>query len=100
LFGSQGADLDGEIDAPMLNPMGYTGADDLIDEQHRMMRIERRQPIVKKILATIWNDAPTNVLAYNTQLQPVNRRWTGWIETIGEILNVHSLLNIRQRRGE
>lgn len=97
LFGSQGADLDGDIDAPMLNPMGYTGADALIEQQQSMMRIEPRIPVVKEILATIWNDAPTNVLKHGNKLQPVNTRWDGWIQTIGGILNVHSLLNLRQR---
>lgn len=100
LFGSQGADLEGDVDVPMLNPMGYTGADELIEAQQAMMRIERRKPVVKQILATIWNDAPTNVLSYGTKLQPVNQGWDGWIQAIGGILNVHSLLNLRHRSGE
>lgn len=98
LFGSEGADLEGDVDVPMLNAMGYTGADELINKQKTMMDIEQRKPIVKQILATIWHDAPTNVLNHATLLQPVDSQWEGWIETIGGVINVHSLLNLRRRK--
>lgn len=81
----------------MLNPMGYTGADDVIEEQHTTMNVERRKPLVREVLATIWNDAPTNVLSHDIRLQPVSRAWTGWIETLAfGVVNVHSFLNLRK----
>lgn len=100
LFGRWGADIDGDRDVLMLNPMGYTGADQLIEEQRSVMNVEQRKPLVKELLATIWNDAPTNILKHDVRLQPVNRRWTGWIETPAfGVLNVNTFLNLRWRIG-
>lgn len=99
LFGRWGADMAGDTDWPMFNPMGYTGADDLIERQATLMDDDRRKPLVKEILATIWNDAPTHVLRHDNLLQPVSRQWEGWIETVGGVLNLNSFLNLRRSDG-
>ena len=89
----------GESSSLLFNPMGYTGADDLIDEQAAMMDPEPRQPVVKKVLATIWNDAPTNVMFYDKVLHIVNNDWEGWIPTVGGPVHSSSNLNVRQSDG-
>ena len=85
----------GESSGLLFNPMGYTGADDLINQQAELMAAEPRKPLVKKVLATIWNDAPTNVMFYDKLLNPVNDDWTGWIPTVGGPMTAASNLNIQ-----
>ncbi len=97
LFGRWGADIEGEATTPMANAMGYTGADDLIQAQRTTMEVPRRKRLVKELLAQIWRDAPTNVLKHDVRLQPVNRNWTGWVETTGlGVVNLQSFLNMRR----
>ena len=89
----------GATTTPMFNPMGYTGADDLIEEQATMMDPEARKPVVKAVLARIWSDAPTMVTFYSNRLQVANERFSGWIGTVGGIVNVDSFLNLRRADG-
>lgn len=89
----------GGSDTQMFNPMGYTGADDLIDEAWEVMDPEERQPLVKKILARVWHDAPTDVTWEDVLLQPVNTEWEGWVETIGGVVSTASFLNLRRADG-
>lgn len=95
LYGSWGADVDSTEDAQVFNAMGYTGADDLIEQQATMMELEPRKPIVKKVLARIWADAPTDVVHHANVLQPVNRQWEGWVQQVGGVVNPYSSLNLR-----
>jgi len=95
-YGSEGADLDGSSDAQKFNAMGYTNADDLINEQGSLMEFEPRKPIVKKLLARIYSDAPTNIAYHNRVLQPVTKKYTGRVEVVGGVTNVFTWLNIRQ----
>lgn len=99
LFSSTGANLndDNPSGRRYRNTMGYTAADDLIRKQRAMMDREARKPIVKKILVRIWHDAPTLVQEYIKNLQPVNTRFTGRIQTVGGVNNKQSWLNMRLR---
>jgi peptide/nickel transport system substrate-binding protein len=96
LFGEPGADLDGSSDALLYNSEGYTGAQELIDKQAKMMEVEPRQPVVKKILAQIYHDAPANVTYYSKYLQPYTTRFTGRVQMVGGISNHYTWLNIRK----
>lgn len=96
MFSSEGVGSDGNM---TFNPMGYDGADDLIFEQRRLFRAEERKPIVKRILATIWNDAPTLVTVYENVLHPVNTRFTGYVDGYGGVGNPQTWLNVRPADG-
>jgi peptide/nickel transport system substrate-binding protein len=89
----------GDSSGQMFNPMGYTGADEFINEQAAMMDPEPRKPIVKNVLATIWNDAPTKVMFYDKVLHALNEDWEGWIPTVGGPVHADSNLNIRPTSG-
>jgi peptide/nickel transport system substrate-binding protein len=94
-FGSPGADLEGDQSAQLFNAMGYTGADEFIEEQAQLMQPEPRQPLVQKAVARIYSDAPTNIPWYNNVLQPTTTKFTGHIQAVGGLNNIHTFLNIR-----
>lgn len=96
LYSSDGADLDGTQETQTFNPMAYTNADDLIEQDLQRMDFEERIPIVKQILAQIWRDAPTAITTYGELLEPVNTGYEGWVEEVGGVQNQHSYLNLRQ----
>lgn len=89
-FGEQGIGVAG------FNPMAYTGAQEYIDQNKSMMELEPRQPIVKKILAQIWHDAPTLVTHYDNVLQPVTVNWSGRIKATGGITHAQNWVNVHQ----
>lgn len=97
LFGEAGADLDGSKDAMLFNAMGYTGAQDLIDEQQSLMDPAERKPVVMDALMQIYEDAPTKVIQYEQVLQPVSVDWTGWVQAPGGVRNRFTWLNARQK---
>jgi peptide/nickel transport system substrate-binding protein len=97
-FSSKGADGPNEqITAQKFNAMGYTGADDLIFEQASLMDPQQRMPIVRKILAKIYHDAPTLITHYARVLQPVTTRFGGRVTAVGGVTNLHSWLNMYKR---
>lgn len=89
----------GDHDSYRFNAMGYTGADEFIDAAAAKMAPEARQPIIKKALAQIWHDAPTDITWEDKVLQPVNNNWEGYVQTVGGVLNTDTWLNIRQKSG-
>lgn len=96
LFSSAGARLDDDPGGRRYrNTMGYTGADELITEQQAMMDPQGRKPIVKRVLAQIWHDAPTLVQEYIKNLQPVTTAYTGRVQTVGGVNNKQTWLNVR-----
>jgi len=97
MFGEGGADLDGTSEAMLFNAMGYTGAQDLIDEQQLLMDPEERKPVVGEALMQIYEDAPTNPFQYEQVLQPVSVDWTGWVQAPGGVRNRFTWLNARQK---
>jgi peptide/nickel transport system substrate-binding protein len=96
-YGRWGADVESNQDTIMFNVMGYTGADDLIQEQSEMLDPEERKPVVKKVLARIYADAPADITHHEKVLQPVNAEYGGWVNTIGGVNNPNSWLNLRRR---
>ncbi len=101
LFSSAGANFgENEEERRYRNTMGYMGADELIQEQRRMMNPERRKPVVKRVLAQIWYDAPTLVQEYIKNLQPVTTRFTGRVQTVGGVNNKQSWLNMRLHESD
>lgn len=98
LFSSENANLSGEPDGQRyLNAMGYTGADDLIERQRRVMDTEQRKSLVKRLLVTIWYDSPTLVQEYIKSLFIVNDEYDGHVSTTGGINNKYTWLNVRRR---
>jgi peptide/nickel transport system substrate-binding protein len=98
LFSGENANLSGEPDGKRyLNAMGYTGADDLIERQRRTMDTEHRKSLVKRLLVTIWYDAPSLVQEYIEALFIVNEEYEGHVSTTGGINNPYTWLNVRKR---
>jgi len=95
LYSSQGADLDGTQEVQKFNPMGYTGADDLIFEQQELMRNPDRWPIVKQVCAQVWDDAPTIITEEKNLIEPVNTRFEGYVNTFGGTMGTDTTLNAR-----
>lgn len=96
-FASPGADMDSTSDAVNFNAAGYTAVEDLVNKQRQMMKYEPRKPVVKKILANVWNDAPTLVTHHEKMLQPVNDSFIGWVRSHGGVNGRNSWLNVRKR---
>lgn len=92
LFGAAGVGEGG------FNPMGYTGAQEFIDKNKKIMEMKPRQPIVKKILAQIWSDAPTCVTNYSVVLQPVTTKWSGHVKQVGGVTSTFNWTNVRQSK--
>jgi peptide/nickel transport system substrate-binding protein len=95
-YSSKGADLKGNSKAQKYNAMGYTNADDLILKQASMMAAKPRMPIVKKALARIYQDAPTNITYHNTVLQPVTKQFSDRVKVVGGVTNPFTWLNIHK----
>ena len=99
LYSSDGADLEGDIDVPMFNAMGYTGADDVIFEDAGIMDFDERENTVPQICAQIWHDAPTEITQFHNLLEPVSNDFVGWQEDgPGSIIADKTLeiLNVRR----
>ena len=99
LYHSDVADLEEEMDVPMWNAMGYTGADDVIDEDAANLDFDDRTETVPVVAAQIWRDAPTEITQFHNLLEPVSNEFVGWQEegfgsTISEKMG--SILNLRQ----
>ena len=80
LYSSAGADLEGDMDAPMFNGMAYTGADDLIFEDAGIMDFDEREETLPPICAQMWQDAPTEITQFHNLLEPVSNDFVGWQE--------------------
>ena len=91
-FGEKGIKPNG------FNPMHYTGAQELINENKSIMEMEPRKPIVKKILAQIWHDAPTLIVNYANVLQPVSKKYGGRVKRVGGVTNSDTWLNTRKKK--
>lgn len=96
MFSSKGADLDGNSDDFHPNPMGYTGADDLIDRQASIFDPERRRQLVKRLLVEIWRDAPTLVAGYRCRAYPISDRFDGYVHALGGVARPVSWLSVRK----
>ncbi len=98
-YSSEGADGPNEqIKVQTFNPMGYTAADDLIFKQASMMDPKERKPIVKKALAKIYQDSPTQITHYANVLQPVTTRFGGRVEAVGGVTHKQTWLNIWKKQ--
>lgn len=96
LFGPAGRDPDSEIDAQMFNMMNYSGADELIKEQKKLMSLDERKPYIRKIFAKIWQDAPTFITHESVLLNPLHTSYTGHVKSIGGPINNNTLMNMHQ----
>ncbi|PSQ15238.1 hypothetical protein BRD00_14750 [Halobacteriales archaeon QS_8_69_26] len=96
LYSSEGADLDSTLDTGKFNPMGYTGADELIFRDLEFMDFNKRQPVVRQVCAQVYKDAPTNISDVSNLLEPTNNRFTGWVGGLGTTINQDSFLNLAQ----
>ena len=100
LYSSEGADLEGDIDVPMFNAMGYTGADDLIFEDAGIMDFDEREETLPAICAQIWHDAPTEITQFLNLLEPVSNDFVGWQEEgLGSVVSDKSLELANVRRA-
>lgn len=101
MLSSNGADLELQYDSvPYWNSTAYTGADEYIMPQLKLMSIEERKPWVKKAAAKVYFDQPQYVTTYPKVLQPVNKRWVGYTQRFGSngagVNNPYNWLNLRK----
>lgn len=95
---SSRADLENETEDPHLNPMAYTGADDLIDKVQNTYDEEAQQQVAQEALATIYQDAPVIVTEYPDRLHATSTAYDGWVKMPGGISqNPWSYLNVHQK---
>ncbi|USZ70139.1 ABC transporter substrate-binding protein (plasmid) [Halorussus salilacus] len=92
---SSRADLESETEDVHLNPMGYTGADDLITEVQSTYDPEEQQAATREALATIYQDAPALITEYPNRLHATTNTYDGWVKMPGGISqNPWSYLNV------
>lgn len=95
---SSKADLEGETEDPHLNPMGYKGADDLINKIHTTYDSEKQKKLTREALATIYQDAPVIVTEYPNRLHATTQNYDGWVKMPGGISqNPWTYLNVHQK---
>lgn len=90
------ADLKSDKDATHLNPMGYTGADELINTVQTTYTPKEQKAAAREALATIYEDAPVLITEYPNRLHATSNTYDGWVKVPGGIsqnpwtyLNVH-----------
>lgn len=94
---SSRADLDNETEDVHLNPMGYTGADDLIEKVQSTYNTEEQRQATREALATIYQDAPVIVTEYPDRLHATSTGYDGWVKMPGGISqNPWSYLNVHK----
>jgi len=94
---SDKADLEGESDTAHLNPMGYTGADDLIAKVGSTYDPAEQKKAAQEALATIYDDAPVLVTEYPNRLHATSNKFDGWVKLPGGISeNPWSYLNVHK----
>jgi peptide/nickel transport system substrate-binding protein len=90
MFSSEGTLRRGEFS---YNPMGYTGADGIIERQRSTLDECVRRPLVKEALARIWRDAPTLVVGHEQPEIPVSGRVSDTVRMMGGIANAYTLIS-------
>lgn len=98
LYGAAGVDDGSQSEQTYYNPMGYTGAQDLIEQDLDTMERSERIPIVKKIQAQIWYDAPTVITAYKNLLEPHPAEFKGFYNTAGGLFE-NPWMNVYQEES-
>jgi peptide/nickel transport system substrate-binding protein len=94
---SDRADLESDEEAFNLNPMGYTNADDLIEQVQTTFDPEQQKEYTKEALARVYEDQPVLVTEYPNRLHATSENFTGWVKVPGGISqNPWSYLNVRQ----
>jgi len=97
---SSRADLEGETEDAYLNPMGYGGADDLIDSVQSTYTPEDQQAVTREALATIYQDKPALITEYPNRLHATTNAYDGWVKMPGGISqNPWSYLGIYQQES-
>jgi peptide/nickel transport system substrate-binding protein len=88
--------MESEEEAVHLNPMGYTGADELIQKVQTTFDPEEQKQYAKEALATVYEDMPVIVTEYPNRLHASSKRFKGWVKLPGGVtqnpwtyLNVH-----------
>lgn len=102
LYGQAGVDTGEEnnTDRAYYNPMGYTGAQDLIEQDSKLMERSERIPVVKKIQAKIWHDAPTIITVYKNLLEPHPAEYGGFYTTAGGLFETPWMNVYKEDSGE
>lgn len=90
------ADMESSSESPALNPMGYSGADELIDKVHKTYDQKSQRATAKEALATVYEDQPALITEYPNRLHATSNAFDGWVKVPGGIsqnpwtyLNVH-----------
>lgn len=94
---SSRADVESDSESINLNPMGYTGADDLIAAVQSTYDPDEQKQAAKEALATIYEDQPVLVTEYPNRLHASTNRFEGWVKLPGGVTqNPWTYLNVRQ----
>ena len=94
---SSRADVESNSDSVMLNPMGYTNADEKIAAVHNTYDPEEQKQAAAEALAQIYEDQPALITEYPNRLHGVSNAFEGWVQLPGGISQTAwSYINIRQ----
>jgi len=94
---SDRADLESDEEAFNLNPMGYTNADDLIQQVQTTFDPDQQKEYTKQALAQVYEDQPALITEYPNRLHATSSNFEGWVKVPGGISqNPWSYLNVRQ----
>lgn len=91
------ADMDSSKKSYHLNPMGYSGADKLIDKVETTYNPKKQKQAARKALATIYEDHPVIITEYPNRLHATTKKYKGWVKMPGGISQTHwSFLNVHK----
>lgn len=94
---SRRADMESNEKALHLNPMGYGGADDLIEKVHSTYNPEEQRQASKEALSAIYEDMPALITEYPDRLHATTQAFDGWVQMPGGISqNPWTYLNVHQ----
>jgi len=94
---SGSADTDSSSDNVNLNPMGYTNADDLIQQVQTTFDPDAQKQATQEALARVYEDQPVLVTEYPNRLHASSNQFTGWVKVPGGITqNPWTYLNVHQ----
>lgn len=94
---SNRADVESSSDSMMLNPMGYTGADEKISKVHNTYPPEEQKAAAQAALAQVYEDQPALITEYPNRLHATSNAYDGWVKLPGGISqNPWTYLNVHQ----
>lgn len=94
---SSSVDEGSDSDQVNLNPMGYTNADDLVQQVQTTFDPEEQKQVTQEALARVYEDQPVLVTEYPNRLHASSNAFEGWVKLPGGVTqNPWTYLNVRE----